>query len=453
MEFITSQKNGKILIYNGFRYRRDKRHLKSTSWRCTYKGCKGRVITTSDVKARESTEHNHAPNIGQINAALVKNKIKKLAQTTTEKPRNIIQESTSQVLSAETAVHLPTYNAARLCIQRQRKHLQQNQTLNLSEIHFDNIKTNAGDNFIFWDSGSQDNHRIIMFGTNQNLQVLKEFRNWCIDGTFKVAPTLFYQLFTIHALIDEKALPMVYCFLSNKQTDSYKRVFEKILEIGNAVPDSILTDYEMAEMNAINAVFPNAEIVGCFFHLAQNLWRKIQQNRLSEIYKDDESVRTQCKSLLSLCFVPERDVQFSFEILTEDFPEQLKPIAEYWENNYVGKRLHNVSPKFPVKVWNMFQRISSDLPKCNNSVEAWHNSFQKAVDCHHPSPFKLLEHLIKEQHFTEIQIARYRAGFRKTENVNNKYFQQKNRLKVLVSEYAFRNVKEYLVSVSYNFSL
>ena len=72
MEFITSQKNGKLLLYNGFRYRRDKRHLNSTSWRCTYVGCKGRITTTDDVQAKATTEHNHAPNIGQINSDVIK---------------------------------------------------------------------------------------------------------------------------------------------------------------------------------------------------------------------------------------------------------------------------------------------------------------------------------------------------------------------------------------------
>jgi hypothetical protein len=35
-----------------------------------------------------------------------------------------------------------------------------------------------------------------------------------------------------------------------------------------------------------------------------------------------------------------------------------------------------------ISMWNTFDRLSSDIPSINNSLEAWHNAFQKTVDCH-----------------------------------------------------------------------
>lgn len=114
--------------------------------------------------------------------------------------------------------------------------------------------------------------------------------------------------------------------------------------------------------------------------------------------------------LLALSYVPERDVQFAFEILSEIFPEQLRSILEYWEATYVGRRIINISPRFPINMWVMFDRVRGQLPRTNNSLEAWHNSFQRTLDCHHPSIFKLIDRLKKEQH----TVTRYRAGFRAT---------------------------------------
>jgi hypothetical protein len=57
-------------------------------------------------------------------------------------------------------------------------------------------------------------------------------------------------------------------------------------------------------------------------------------------------------------------------------------------------------------------KLTFVLSKTNNSVEAWHNSFQKSLDCHHPCVSKLLMHLKKEQSFTETFITRHRAGIR-----------------------------------------
>jgi hypothetical protein len=49
-----------------------------------------------------------------------------------------------------------------------------------------------------------------MFGTERNIALLNEFSHWCVDWTFKVAPQFFTQVYTVHALINNRALPMIY---------------------------------------------------------------------------------------------------------------------------------------------------------------------------------------------------------------------------------------------------
>jgi hypothetical protein len=71
--------------------------------------------------------------------------------------------------------------------------------------------------------------------------------------------------------------------------------------------------------------------------------------------------------LLALSYVPVKDVQFAFEIITENFLDELKPLIDYWENYYVGRRIFNVRSRFEINIWNMYDRIQSDLPKTNNS--------------------------------------------------------------------------------------
>jgi hypothetical protein len=47
-------------------------------------------------------------------------------------------------------------------------------------------------------------------------------------------------------------------------------------------PQSILSDFELASesVQAVRSPFPNALVVGCFFHLGQAVWCKIQSRRL-----------------------------------------------------------------------------------------------------------------------------------------------------------------------------
>lgn len=44
----------------------------------------------------------------------------------------------------------------------------------------------------------QGNNRGLIFSTRANLQMLSRSRHWYADGTFKTAPMLFEQLYTIH---------------------------------------------------------------------------------------------------------------------------------------------------------------------------------------------------------------------------------------------------------------
>ena len=41
------------------------------------------------------------------------------------------------------------------------------------------------------------------------------------DGTFDRIPTLFHQLYTIHPLRDNPAVPAIYILLSGKRDDPY----------------------------------------------------------------------------------------------------------------------------------------------------------------------------------------------------------------------------------------
>jgi len=79
-------------------------------------------------------------------------------------------------------------------------------------------KPMKGEQFLIFDSeASQD--RILIFSTENNLKLMDQSTNWLVDGTFKTVPSLFYQLFTIHVLIqqgDQTVSPTIYALLTDK---------------------------------------------------------------------------------------------------------------------------------------------------------------------------------------------------------------------------------------------
>ena len=60
-------------------------------------------------------------------------------------------------------------------------------------------KTFLGEDFLLSDSGPSCS-RVLIFGTESTILLLSEASTLFGDETFKVFPSLFYQLYTIHAL-------------------------------------------------------------------------------------------------------------------------------------------------------------------------------------------------------------------------------------------------------------
>ena len=137
--------------------------------------------------------------------------------------------------------------------------------------------TNNDERFLLHASGVGDPDRII-FATDQCLSLLEQSDNWFADGTFSVNPVCFYQVYTIHAMALDKVVPCVYALLLNKHT-TYDRLFQEFSNhLNGHVPTDILFDFDRAAMNSVENIFPGVNIKGCFFHLSQNIWKKIQRN-------------------------------------------------------------------------------------------------------------------------------------------------------------------------------
>lgn len=76
MENITSQKGKPIVLYEGYRYRKDRDNVDgSISWRCVQQHCTGRLKQLADgtVDVNVTPVHpNHAPN-PMLNVAISHN--------------------------------------------------------------------------------------------------------------------------------------------------------------------------------------------------------------------------------------------------------------------------------------------------------------------------------------------------------------------------------------------
>ena len=161
-------------------------------------------------------------------------------------------------------------------------------------------------------------------------------------------------------------------------------------------PRSFAHDFEKGAINAIKINWPTVIIYGCYFHLAQNLFKQVQKKSL--VYVKNIDFRISFKKLKSIIFVPESDVISVFKTFSCTTTAQFFPI--------LGMR---TVPFFPIKIWNCNQRVSDNHARTNNSLESWHKQFELDVG-KHPTTNKLVEQFRIEQKNTEILIEQLKAG-------------------------------------------
>ena len=458
--YVKTQRGGQKLLFNGYAYRTDKTGIDKKTWRCEKSSCKGRAWSMND-EVTETTAHNHAPDPERLFALKTMSELVDKAGTSNEAPRHLIQTSMS-TLPLSAASHLPSYNSIRRTIQRKRRreHLPYPNPSHISDIEIPpelNI-THRGQPFLLYDSGSDDENRFLMFATEGNLRQLGRSKTWYADGTFKVCPSLFYQLFTMHAMIGGMVVPLVYVLLQNKSEVAYTQVLnvvkERCLELQIELsPDNILIDFEMAIQKAMLTVWPEVQLSGCFYHLCQALWRNVQHQGLSDMYKNDHDFRSATKLLPALAFVRPDDVTETFELIQDECPPALDNIYNYFEDNYIGRvrrGRRRAAPRYSIAMWNCHERVKHGVARTNNSVEGWHCAFQNALGCVHPTIYKLIEALRKEQSMTEVSIERTLAGEERPTASKAKYVQLDRRLRTLVGRYDEIDRKDYLRGVSYN---
>ena len=80
-----------------------------------------------------------------------------------------------------------------------------------------------------------------------------------------------YRILMVHADYKGHTFVFVKAFMSHKTRALYDAVF---LQVKAMLPDSVqpeylLTDYETALQKGLGTIFPEATVLGCWFHFSQ----------------------------------------------------------------------------------------------------------------------------------------------------------------------------------------
>ena len=156
-------------------------------------------------------------------------KIRSRAVNTTESTQQVIDNCLRDVTDQMVA-RLPNFKHVKRTIQRQRivhdlPKIPHDKTF--STVSASLTTTIRGETFLQYDSGPGE-HRILIFASSEQLDILSECEEVLIDGTFKVTPTIFTQLYTIHGVYRDAIFPLVFTLLSDKQQATYEKVINQL---------------------------------------------------------------------------------------------------------------------------------------------------------------------------------------------------------------------------------
>ncbi|KRZ11298.1 hypothetical protein T11_16897 [Trichinella zimbabwensis] len=70
--------------------------------------------------------------------------------------------------------------------------------------------------------------RILIFGSQQKVAILRESRTWYVDGTFQSAPPLFCKIYVILSEAPGGTHPVLYALLPDKSRSTYDRLFDMV---------------------------------------------------------------------------------------------------------------------------------------------------------------------------------------------------------------------------------
>ena len=203
----------------GYLYLKVRASKNFTYVRCTlYKnpGCKGFAKIDHDSNTLSLThEHDHDENAYRQNEFVLKNKLKRAAETSSERLRQVFNETCRQD-PAKISVTFRQMESS-MC-KRRRKLLP---PLPLNPENFCHLIPDSPFVHLFKGSVNSDGAYAVIFASDFMLMKLKVADRIQFDATFYTVLSIFYQLFTIFISFHGHCIPAIHVLMQTKTEDLY----------------------------------------------------------------------------------------------------------------------------------------------------------------------------------------------------------------------------------------
>ena len=289
MEFIETTKGGRKLSKDGFLYIKNKTLTNGRTYcecaqRRSGNGCNVKItLNAANSFVTQAHQHSHAADPEGNDLLKARAGTKRSAKHTAEKTQNIITANIAG-LQENVLARMPNIETTGRDVRRNRP----NNHPAVPDIYDKQFGIPQNYNvdvlrqqFLVYDNGRPD--LIPLIGTDEGFRFLSNSQDWFLDGTFKSSPVQFMQFYTVQGLTNHRNIVGAYALLSNKRRATYVEMLTEIQRLThNAMPHSLMTDFELIMLSALSQIYAGIPQVVCFFHLTKNVFRRVQDIGLQQ---------------------------------------------------------------------------------------------------------------------------------------------------------------------------
>ena len=225
-KLLKTERIEEMILHNNHFYTKHHCGKIAQTWRCQKRKCPAKVITTPLNIIEHITSsgiHNHILSENDISTILLNNKIRNMSNDSAYTTRQVYDTVTSTMKSYERPILNKRNIYKNIQNLRRRNSVVIDKNKNFDELQ---VSTLRGEDFCLFDSGALTLDRIVAFTTEVNLSFLSNSFVLVADGTFRVCPREFLQLYTLHGEINSKIFPLVYILLKTKKETDYLKIFD-----------------------------------------------------------------------------------------------------------------------------------------------------------------------------------------------------------------------------------
>ena len=142
-----------------------------------------------------------------------------------------------------------------------------------------------------------------------------------------------------------------------------------------------------------------SQIIGCYYHFVQALWRWVQNHGCVVLFKENGEFQSLIKCTAALAHVPRQNLHLAWSGIKAAAPVCVE-FKEYFKDTLL-------KGSFPVAMWN---HANNEGSATNSHLEGWHARLDRLAKMSHPNIYEVIEIFQREEASSKVTILQLKSG-------------------------------------------